>query len=210
MTSLPPIIRIVIADDHAMILEGMISIINSDERCEVIGKALDGEQAVTLFIEHTPDVTILDLQMPKMDGIQALKAIRKINANAKVIVLSSHDGDENIYQAIQAGAMSYVFKESLFDELNQTIKAVFAGKKVVSSDIAAKYVERTSKPILSERETEVLHYLAQGKTNGEIAGILQLTEGTIKVHVHNILEKLGVNDRTSAVILGLKRGILRL
>lgn len=203
-------IRILIADDHAMILEGMISIISSDPVCKVVGKALNGVDAVALYKQLAPDITILDLQMPKMDGIQATREILKGNPQAKIVVLSAFDGEESIYQAIQAGATSYVLKESLLDELIQTIKAIAGGKRIIGGDVAAKYVLRTSKPVLSEREIEVLSLIAQGKTNGEIAYSLTLTEGTVKAHAHTILEKLGVSDRTAAVIEGLKRGLIRL
>jgi two-component system NarL family response regulator len=203
-------IHILIADDHAVVLEGMISIISSEPSCKIVAKAFNGTQAIDLFKEHSPDITILDLVMPEMDGIQTLIEIRQLNPQAKIIVLSAHDSEELIYQAIQAGAKAYVHKEVLLDELVKTIKAVYRGQQVMSGEIAAKYIARTTKPELSERELEILQLMSQGKTNGEIAASLIITEGTVKVHVHNILEKLGVNDRTAAVIDAIKRGIIRL
>lgn len=201
-------IRILIADDHALILEGMVSIISSDPICKVVAKACNGEEAVRLYKEYTPDVAIVDLRMPKMDGLETIVEIRKSHPQAKIIVLSAHDGEELVYQAIQAGAKSYVLKEVLVTELVETIRAVHQGKRIVSSEIAEKYVARTSKPTLSERELEVLQLMSQGKSNGEIALDLTLTEGTVKVHVHNIFNKLEVNDRVAAVMEAVKRGII--
>lgn len=203
-------IHLLIADDHAIVLEGMKAIISSDPSCKVIAKALNGQQVIDFFKEYNPDITILDLVMPEIDGIQALQEILQINPHAKIIILSAHDDEERIYQAIQAGAKTYIHKEVLVDELVKTIKAVHLGQQTMSGKIAARYIARTTKPELSERELEILQFIARGKTNGEIAAHLTITEGTVKVHVHNILGKLGVNDRTSAVIEAIKRGLIRL
>jgi two-component system, NarL family, response regulator len=201
-------IRILIADDHPLVLEGMVSIISSDPMCKVVAKAYDGQGTVKLFHECEPDVAIIDLRMPKMDGLEAIVEIRKSYLQAKIIVLSAYDSEELIYQAIQAGAKSYVLKGSLVAELVETIKAVHQGKCIISGEIAAKYVARTSRPTLSGRELEVLQLMSQGKSNAEIALGLTLTEGTVKVHVHNIFSKLELNDRVAAVMEAVKRGII--
>lgn len=150
----------------------------------------------------------MDLKMPGIDGLQAIAQIRLLDPQAKIIVLSSYDGDETIYRALQAGAMAYVLKEVLYEELVDTLAAVSSGKKRLSAAVAAKLAERLSRPSLSARELEVLKLLAQGKSNAEIAEVLVLAEGTVKLHIHHILRKMQVSDRSAAISAAIKRGIV--
>lgn len=203
-------IRILIADDHPVVLEGIASFIKTLPQYELIGKATNGSEVVELYQELCPDITVMDLKMPGLDGLQAIAHIRQINPQAKIIVLSSYDGEETIYQALQEGAMSYILKEILYEELVATLEAVTSGKKRLSAEIAAKLADRVARPSLSARELEVLELLVQGKSNTEIAQMLVLAEGTVKLHMHNILTKLKVSDRSAAISVAIKRGIVRL
>ncbi len=210
MTTTAKPITVLIADDHPVVLEGLSSFISTDRACRVVAKALNGTQAVELFSEHRPDVSIIDLKMPRMDGLEVIRQIRKIDPQAKIIVLSSFDGGEVVYQALQAGAMSYVVKEALYEELIATIKIVHEGKKQLNSDVAAKLIDRLTSSPLSAREIEVLELIVRGKSNAEIAEALTITEGTVKIHVHNILKKLNASDRAAAVTTALTSGIVRI
>ena len=177
---------------------------------ELIGEASNGREAVELFREHRPDVTLMDLQMPEMSGIEALKAIRGEFPEARIIVLTSYAGDVQISRALKAGARAYLLKSMLRKEMLDTIHAVHAGHKRLSSEVAAEIAEHVTDDILTPREADVLRLIAAGNANKEIAALLALTEDTVKGHVKNILAKLGVNDRTHAVTMGLKRGIIEL
>jgi two-component system, NarL family, response regulator len=203
-------IHILIADDHELILDGMISIISADPDCEVVAKAVDGKQALDLFNKYLPDITILDLVMPKLSGIEVIRQIRANDPKASIIALSAHNSEEHIYQAIQAGATAYVLKENLSSILIHTIHAIHKGEYTISADIAMKYIQRSTKPSLSEREVEILQLVAEGNSNAMIASKLSLTEGTVKVHIYNIMKKLEVTDRTAAVVAGIKRGFIKL
>jgi two-component system, NarL family, response regulator len=203
-------IRILIADDHELILDGMISIISADSDCEVVAKAIDGKEALDLFNKYLPDITILDLVMPKLSGIEVIRQIRSNHPKASIIALSAHNSEEHIYQALQAGATAYVLKEDLSNTLTHTIHAIRKGEYTISPDIAMKYIQRSTKPSLSEREVEILQLVAEGNSNAMIGSRLNLTEGTVKVHIYNIMKKLEVADRTAAVVVGIKRGFIKL
>ena len=203
-------IRILIADDHAIFRQGLATIINRDPEMQVIAQAENGEQAISLFKEHQPDVTLMDLRMPEVEGVAAIGAICAAIKSARIIVLTTYDSDEDIYRGLQAGAKGYLLKETEPDELLNAIRTVHRGQQYIPPDVGAKLVKRLSNPELSERELEVLHSLAQGMSNAEIAAALSIGEGTVKSHINRILNKLDVSDRTQAVIVAVKRGIVSL
>ena len=176
----------------------------------VVGAATDGRQALEMFAEHTPDIVMLDLLMPEMDGIQTLAAIRAHDPFARVIMLTTADGDEDIYRCLRAGAKAYLLKDAPTDEVIECLRAVHAGRTSISPNVAAKLAGRVGTAELTTREREVLTLIAKGRGNRDIGLELQVTEGTVKVHVNNILTKLNVSSRTEAVTLALKRGIVRL
>jgi two-component system, NarL family, response regulator len=203
-------IRVLIADDHAIFRQGLATIINRDPEMQVIAQAENGEQAIALFEEHQPDVTLMDLRMPEVEGVAAISAICAIAKSARIIVLTTYDSDEDIYRGLQAGARGYLLKETEPDELLNAIRTVHRGQQYIPPDVGAKLAQRLSNPELSERELEVLRSLAQGMSNAEIAAALSIGEGTVKSHVNRILNKLDVSDRTQAVIVAVKRGIVSL
>ena len=203
-------IRVLSVDDHPLIREGIAALIGSEEDMELIGEASNGREALDLFRKHQPDVTLMDLQMPEMNGIDAIGAIRGEFAEARIIVLTTHPGDFHVSRALKAGARAYLLKGMLRKELLDTIRAVHAGKKRVSSEVAAEIAEHSTDCALTPREIDVLRLVAAGNANKEIAAQLSLSEVTVKSHVKNIFAKLGANDRTHAVTIGLKRGIIDL
>ncbi|MFW9261277.1 response regulator [Nostoc sp. CALU 546] len=203
-------IRVLIADDHAIFRQGLATIINRDPEMQVIAQAENGEQAIAAFREHQPDVTLMDLRMPEVEGVAAIGAICAIVKSARIIVLTTYDSDEDIYRGLQAGAKGYLLKETEPDELLNAIRTVHRGQKYIPPDVGAKLVQRLSNPELSERELAVLRSLAQGMSNADIAAALSIGEGTVKSHVNRILNKLDVSDRTQAVIVAVKRGIVSL
>ncbi len=203
-------IRVMLADDHPIVLEGMAAIVAREPDLEIAGLASDGLQAVAKFREHQPDVVLMDLRMPELDGVAAISAIRAMRANARIIVLTTFDGDEDIYRALRAGAQGYLLKDVMPDELLNAIRAVHAGGRLIPARLAQKVAGRLASDDLTEREIDVLRLLVEGLSNAEIAGRLSITEGTVKFHVKHILGKLGVADRTQAVIAALRRGLARL
>jgi two-component system, NarL family, response regulator len=203
-------IRVLIADDHAIFRQGLATIINRDPEMQVIAQAENGEQAIALFEQHQPDITLMDLRMPEVEGVAAIGAICATTKSARIIVLTTYDSDEDIYRGLQAGAKGYLLKETEPDELLNAIRTVHRGQKYIPPDVGAKLVQRLSNPELSERELEVLRSLARGMSNAEIAAALIISEGTVKSHVNRILNKLDVSDRTQAVIVAVKRGIVSL
>jgi two-component system, NarL family, response regulator len=203
-------IQVLIADDHAIFRQGLATIISRDPDMRVIAQAENGQQAIDLFREHQPDVTLMDLRMPEVHGVEAIGAIRAESKSARIIVLTTYDSDEDIYRGLQAGAKGYLLKETEPDELLNAIRTVHRGQQYIPPDVGAKLVQRLSNPELSERELEVLRSLAQGMSNAEIAAALSIGEGTVKSHVNRILNKLDVSDRTQAVIVAVKRGIVSL
>jgi two-component system, NarL family, response regulator len=203
-------IQILIADDHAIFRQGLATIINRDPDMNVIAQAENGEQAIALFEEHQPDVTLMDLRMPEVEGVAAISAICAATKSARIIVLTTYDSDEDIYRGLQAGAKGYLLKETEPDELLNAIRTVHRGQQYIPPDVGAKLVQRLSNPELSERELAVLRSLAQGMSNADIAAALSIGEGTVKSHVNRILNKLDVSDRTQAVIVAVKRGIVSL
>ncbi|MGL4620607.1 MAG: response regulator [Chroococcidiopsis sp.] len=203
-------IRLLIVDDHTIVRQGLATIINRDPEVTVIAQAQDGQQAIDLFREHQPDVTLMDLRMPQMDGVEAISSICAEFKSARIIVLTTYDADEDIYRGLQAGAQGYLLKDTGADELLNAIRTVHSGRKYISPEVGSKLAERMSNPELSEREFEVLGLMAQGMNNLSIATALNIGESTVKTHVNRILSKLDVSDRTKAVIVAAKRGLVNL
>ncbi|WP_375473754.1 response regulator [uncultured Nostoc sp.] len=203
-------IRVLIVDDHAIVRKGLATIINRDPEMTAIAQAENGQQAIDAFREYQPDVTLMDLRMPKMGGVEAIMAICAEFKQARIAVLTTYDSDEDIYRGLQAGAQGYLLKDAKPGELLNAIRAIHNGQKYIPPEVGAKLLQRMSNPELSERELEVLRLMAQGMSNQEIGTALNIGESTVKSHVNRILSKLGVSDRTQAVITAVKRGIVSL
>src|SRR5579864_502932 len=203
-------IRILVVDDHSLVREGIATFIAGQPDMRLVAEASNGREAIHQFREHRPDVTLMDLQMPEMNGLDAIIAIRNEFCEARIIVLYTYSGDVQVVRALKAGARGYLLKGSVNKELLATIRAVHAGQKRIPAELASGLAEHTGEDQLSEREMEVLRLIAAGNANKEIAAQLGLAEDTVKRHVTNILSKLGANDRTHAVTIGLKRGIIEL
>jgi len=203
-------IRVMAVDDHPIVRDGIARLIASQPDIELVAEASDGSEAVALFRDHRPDVTLMDLQMPKANGIDAIGAIRGEFPQARIIVLTTYAGDVQVMRALKAGAQGYLLKGSLRKELLETIRAVHAGQKRLTPEIAGQVAEHVTDSPLTPREISVLKLIAEGNANKEIAAQLSLSEESVKGYVSNILDKLGANDRTHAVTIGLKRGIIDL
>ncbi len=203
-------IRVLTVDDHPLLRDGIAALIGSEEDMELIGEASNGREGLDLFRKFRPDVTLMDLQMPEMNGIDAIGAIRGEFPEARIIVLTTHPGDVQVSRALKAGARAYLMKGELRKELLETVRAVHAGQKRLSSEVAAEIAEHVTDSSLTPREIDVLRLVAAGNTNKEVGARLSLTEVTIKSHMKTILAKLGANDRTHAVTIALKRGIIDL
>lgn len=203
-------IRVLIVDDHSIVRQGLATIINRDLEMTVIAQAEDGQQAIDLFREHQPDVTLMDLRMPQMGGVESIAAICAEFKAARIMVLTTYDSDEDIYRGLQAGAQGFLLKDAKPNELLNAIRTIDRGQKYIPPDVGAKLAQRLSNPELSDRELAVLRLMAQGMSNLQIAAALNIGESTVKSHVNRILSKLGVSDRTQAVIVSVKRGIVSL
>jgi DNA-binding NarL/FixJ family response regulator len=205
---MPDLIRIMVVDDHFVVRMGLAATINIESDMEVVAEAEDGPQSLSKFRQYMPDITLMDLRLPGMSGVEATQAICREFPEARIIVLSTYDGDEAIHRALRAGAQAYLLKTALHDDLLTAIRTVHSGRKHIPPEIAARLAERIHTSELSSREVEVLELIAKGMSNKEIAHALFITEGTVKFHVINILTKLGANDRTMAVTTALQRGII--
>ncbi len=203
-------IKIICVDDHPVVLDGLSAIIAMQPEMELAATATNGQTALQVFREHKPDVTIVDLRLPDMSGFDLIKAVRKLDSRARIIVLSSYDGDADVQRALNAGAQGYVAKGLVRDELLTAIRTVFAGGKHIPATIAQRLVGYMQEDAMSEREVQVLSLVATGKRNKEIAAELAIAEDTVKMHVRNIFSKLSVTDRTEAVTVALRRGIIHL
>jgi len=210
VTTIEKPIRVLAVDDHALLRKGIRALIGAERDMQLVGEASTGREAIEEFRAHRPDVTLMDLQMPDMSGIEAIIAIRGEFPEARVIVLTTYSGDVQVVRALKAGARAYLLKGNVNKELLETIRAVHAGHKRIPAEVASGLAEYTGEDQLSEREIEVLRLVAAGNANKEIAAQLQLAEDTVKRHVTNILAKLRANDRTHAVTIALKRGIIEL
>jgi DNA-binding NarL/FixJ family response regulator len=203
-------IRILATDDHPLIRAGLVLFLATEPGLEVVAEAGNGEEALEKYRELRPDIVLMDLSMPVMDGLAATRAILDEFPDARVIVLTTYGGDEDIHRALDAGAMGYLVKDMVAGEVLNVIRTVNAGRRGIPQPIAAKLAEHTPRIPLTPRETEVLSLVAKGLSNAEVAARIGRTEGTVKVHLKNILQKLGANDRTEAVTTALRRGFIRL
>jgi len=203
-------IRILVADDHYVVRMGITALVNTEPNMEVVGEAADGNQAVEMFQRFNPNLVLMDLRMPAKDGIAATKEIRNTNPNARVLMLTTYDGDTEIHRAIEAGAQGYVLKNSTGDKLIPALRAVAGGEKWIPKEIASRLAARKMFEELTPRELQVLQQMAKGLANKEIAEVLKITEHTVKDHLKSILGKLRVADRTEAVTVALQRGIIQL
>jgi len=203
-------IRVLIADDHPVTRLGIRTVLAAEPDLVVVAEAADGATAVALEATHTPDVVLMDLRMPGLGGIGAIRAILATRPAARILAVTTYDGDADIYRAFEAGACGYLIKDVLGEELVSAVRAAAAGRRVIPPAVAHRLAEFIPRVDLTERETEVLRLVAKGLRNKEIARVIGRTPGTVKVHLANILEKLGVEDRTQAVTLGLQRGIIHL
>ncbi len=202
-------IRILLVDDHTILREGLAAVLNAVPGFEVVGQAADGKTALASFNDLQPDVAIVDLRMSPMDGVELTKALREQNPNARVILLTTYDTDEEVFRGLRAGAASYLLKDVDSSRLAETIRAVHAGRKEIPPEIAAKLADHVASETLTPRQEEVLRGVAEGKSNLEIAKALYVSEGTVKAHVKAILQKLGARDRTQAITIAIKRGLVR-
>jgi two-component system NarL family response regulator len=203
-------IRVLCVDDHFLVREGISLVIERETDIRVVGAAASGDEALACYPALRPDVTLMDLQMPGMSGIDAIARLRAIDPAAKIIVLTVLQGDEDIYRALQAGATTYLLKDTLSQDLVRVIREVHAGQRPVAPLVEARLTARAATPALSDREVQVMELLSQGMRNKELAASLGITERTAEVHVRNILTKLNVKDRTAAVSVAIRRGIIHL
>ena len=210
MSTGPSSIRIMTVDDHPLLRQGIAAIIKTQPDMQVVAEACDGEEGVAQFRLHRPDVTLMDLQMPNVNGTEAISRIRSEFPDAKILVLSTYAGDVQVLRAIKAGARGYLLKGNVRTELLEAIRSVHAGHKRIPPEIAAELAEHAADDSLSSREIEVLRLIATGNANKQIADMLSIEETTVKSHISSILSKLSANDRTHAVTIGLQRGIIEL
>jgi DNA-binding NarL/FixJ family response regulator len=203
-------IRILVVDDHPVVLAGIEALVEGQADMTIVAQAANGREAIQEFRSHHPDVTLMDLQMPEMNGLDALIAIRNESPEAQIIMLTTYAGDAQVMRAIKAGAQGYLLKSALHRELLDTIRAVHAGKKALSAEVSYEVAEHATDDSLTPAEIRVLRLIAQGDANKEIAEQLSISEETVKGQVRNILSKLGAKDRTHAAMIGIKRGIIGL
>jgi DNA-binding NarL/FixJ family response regulator len=203
-------IRVLVVEDHNVVRQGLVALLNVVEGLTVVGEAADGLEAIEQYRKHQPDVTLMDLRLPRMGGVEAIQHIRQETPQARVIVLTTYDGDEDIYRALKAGARAYLLKGMTSEDLVTTIRAVQAGKSHIPPAIAERLAERMGSEDLTPREFEVLNEIVHGKSNKEIASALNVSEATVKTHINSLLGKLGVTDRTQAATAALQRGIVPL
>jgi DNA-binding NarL/FixJ family response regulator len=204
------LIRILTVDDHPLLRKGIAALVNTEPDLKMVAEASNGKEAIEAFRSYKPDVTLMDLQMPEVDGLEAIQAIRREFPDARIIVLTTYSGDMQVLRALKAGARAYILKGLVHKELLDTIRAVHAGQKRIPPQIAAELEDHSTDDALTEREVDVLRLIATGNSNKQIAGQLSIGEATVKSHVTNILSKLGANDRTHSVTIALKRGIIEL
>ena len=205
-----PRISVLCVDDHRIVREGIGLIIARQPDMEVVGSAATGEEAVSLFKRDRPDVTLMDLQLATMSGLEAIQAIRREDADARIIVLTMYQGDEDIHRALSAGATTYLLKDTLSDDLIRFVREVHAGRRPIRADVKARLDERATQPTLTPREVQVMELVSEGRRNKEIAVLLGISEETVQVHLKNIFAKLKVGERTAAVNVAIRRGIVHI
>jgi DNA-binding NarL/FixJ family response regulator len=210
MAVVPDMIRILTVDDHPLLREGIATLVNAEADMKIVAEAATGEEAIELFRKYRPEVTLMDIQMPGLNGIDAIRGIHGEFANARIIVLTTYTGDVQVIRALRAGARAYILKGQVHRELLTTIRAVHAGQKRIPPEIAAVLAEHATDEELSPREIGILQLIADGNSNKQVADQLSIGEATVKSHVTNILSKLQANDRTHAVAIALRRGIIEL
>ena len=210
MSNGPNLIRILTVDDHPLLRKGIAALVNAESDMKLIAEASNGQEAIEEFRLHRPDVTLMDIQMPGLNGTEAINRIQNEFPDARIIVLTTYTGDVQVLRALKAGARAYILKGHVHRELLETIRAVHAGKKRIPPDIAAQLAEHAADDELTPREIDVLRLIAAGNANKQIADQLSIGEATVKSHVTNILSKLGANERAHAVTIGLKRGFIEL
>ncbi len=203
-------IRVMCVEDHRIVREGLALIINQEPDMKVVGACASGDEAIALYRSCRPDVTLMDLRLGATSGVDAIKAIRKEHPDARIIVLTMYEGDEDIFRAHQAGATTYLLKDTLSSDLVRVVRAVHAGERPVVPEVQARLAERATMPTLTSREIEVLQLISQGLRNKEVGAMLGITEGTVQIHVKNIFSKLNVNDRTGAVQVAVRRGLIHM
>lgn len=203
-------ISVMCVDDHRLVREGLGHIINRQPDMRVVASAGSGEEAIELFKQVLPDVTLMDLQLDGISGVEAIQEIRRIDSAAKIIVLTMYQGDEDIFRAVAAGAANYLLKDSLSDDLIRVVRQVHAGERRILPDMEARLAERATNPTLTKREIQVIELISQGMRNKEIAASLGISEETVHVHVRNLLGKLKVNDRSGAISVAVRRGIIHI
>ena len=205
-----PRIRVLVVDDHPLMRLGLQTKIQAEPDMEVVAEAGDGPAAIQAFDQHRPDVTLLDLRLPGMDGPQIITVIRKSHPDARIIILTTYDADEDVYRAVQAGARGYLLKGTFADGILEAIRNVHAGRRLIAPEVAARLADRVSSSALTAREIAVLELVAKGMSSKEIGGALLVSEATVKYHLKNIYTKLGASDRTEAALLAAQRGIINL
>ncbi len=203
-------IRVLLVDDHPVVREGVAAMIAQQSDMEVVGEASDGSEAVALYARHRPDVALIDLRMPGVDGVTTIERIRSAHPEARVVVLTTYDTDDDITRGLRAGASGYLLKDLPRGDLLRGIRDVHAGRTSVAPAVAARLAERVTQPLPTDRELEVLRLVAEGRSNKEIAADLFVTEGTVKVHLTNLFAKLRVASRTEAIAAGVRRGLVRM
>ncbi|MBD2097229.1 response regulator transcription factor [Trichocoleus sp. FACHB-591] len=206
----PSRIRVLVVDDHPVVRQGLIGMLEKAPDIFIVGQGRNGHEAIEVFQHQKPDVTLMDLRMPEMGGVEAITVICSEFPNARIIVLTTYDTDEEIYRGLRAGAKGYLLKDSEPEELLTAIRTVIRGQQYIPLNVAAKLAQRMTAPELSDRELEVLQLVGQGMSNQEISTALNISESTVKTHINRILSKLDVKDRTRAAIIALKRGIANL
>jgi len=203
-------IRVLVVEDHHVVRQGLVALLNVADGLEVVGEAADGVEAIAQFRKHQPDITLVDLRLPRLSGVEVIERIRMETPTARFIVLTTYDGDEDIYRALQAGARAYLLKGMTSEELIATIHSVHLGKSYIPPAIAAKLAERLGTEELTPRELDVLEQIVHGKCNNDIATELKISESTVKTHINRLLGKLGVADRTQAATSAIQRGLVPL
>ena len=203
-------IRVLLVDDHPILLDGLVMLLECESDIAVVGRAANGEDAIALFKQYQPDIMLIDLRLPTLSGIEVIIKIRTDYPRARIVVLSTYDTDEEIYQAVQAGARGYLVKGAASEELLKAIRTVYRNQTYIPPSASEKLLRRMTAPTLSNREQEVLQLIAEGKTNPQISAELNVAESTVRFHVSNILDKLGVSDRTQAIVQAVSQGLVHL